>query len=378
MTKNASWPRASTAFRASPSACGSCSKLSDRSSTSQRSDATSESRRAAPHEAQAMNRRAFVTGLGAAFAMPGVGAEAQPATKASRLGIFSTGNPRSADIFQAFEQKLRELGYVDGQNLSIEFRNAEGRTERLPRIAAELAHLNLDVIVVATEPGTRAITQANPRIPIVLVSVNFDPVKLGFVRSLANPGTNITGVVFLHRELTAKRLQILKEMLPAIKRVAVLSDPIASEQLEAVEMANRSIGFTLQSLEVRNPSYDFEGAFRAAVRSRAEAVLVLTTPVIFRERSKVAQLALASRLPTSFAHREHVDAGGLMSYGPNFPDMWRLAASYVDKILKGAKPAALPLAQRTNFELVINIITAKALGLTIPPSLLLRADQVIE
>jgi putative tryptophan/tyrosine transport system substrate-binding protein len=237
-------------------------------------------------------------------------ARAQPASKSARVGIFSTGSPRTADIFQAFEQRLRELGYVDGQNFSIEFRNAEGRTERLPRIAAELAHLNLDVIVVATEPGTRAIIKANAAIPLVLVSVNFDPVKLGFVRSLATPGMNITGVVFLHRELTAKRLQILKEMLPATKRVAVLSDPIASEQLEAVEMANRSIGFTLQSLEVRNPTYDFEGAFRAAVSSRAEAMLVLTTPVIFRERSKVAQLALRNRLPTSFAHREHVDAGG--------------------------------------------------------------------
>ena len=324
-----------------------------------------------------MKRRAFVIGLGAVLAAPRE-ARAQPASKSARVGIFSTGNPRTADIYQAFEQRLRELGYVDGQNLSIEFRNAEGRTERLPRIAAELAHLNLDVIVVATEPGTRAIINANAAIPLVLVSVNFDPVKLGFVRSLATPGTNITGVVFLHRELTAKRLQILKEMLPATKRVAVLSDPIASEQLEAVEMANRSIGFTLQSLEVRNPTYDFEGAFRAAVSSRAEAMLVLTTPVIFRERSKVAQLALRNRLPTSFAHREHVDAGGLMSYGPNFPDMWRLAASYVDKILKGAKVASLPIAQPTNFELVINLKTAKALGLTVPQSLLLRADQVIE
>ena len=325
-----------------------------------------------------MDRRAFIGTLtGGLLAAPLAAAEA-PAAKGARVGILSTGNPRSANIYQALEQSLRDLGYVDGENLSIEFRYAEGRTERLPRIAAELARLNLDVIVVATELGTRALAEANAKIPIVLVSVNFDPVKLGFVRSLANPGANITGVVFLHRELTAKRLQILKEILPAIKRVAVLSDPSASEQLEAVEVANRSIGFTLQSFELRNPSYDFDGAFRAAVSSRAEAVLVLTTPVIFRERVKVAQLALKNRLPSSFAHREHVDVGGLMSYGPNFPDMWRLAASYVDKILKGARAATLPIAQPTNFELVINLKTAKALGLTIPPSLLQRADQVIE
>ena len=330
-----------------------------------------------------ISRRRFITGSVIALTPLGATAsaqeyKAQQAVKGARVGILSTGNPRSADIYQAFEERLRDLGYVDGQNLSIEFRNAEGRTERLPRLAAELVRLNVDVVVVATEAGTRAIIEVSTKTPIVLVSVNFDPVNLGFVSSLAKPGTNISGVVFLHRELTAKRLELLKEMLPAVKRVAVLSEPTASEQVSAVEIANRSIGFTLQLLEVRNPSYDFEGAFRAAVSSRAEAVLVLTTPVIFRERAKVAELALRNRLPTSFAHREHVDAGGLVSYGPNFPDMWRLAASYVDKILNGAKPATLPIAQPTKFELVISLKTAKALGLTIPPSLLLRADQVIE
>ena len=239
-----------------------------------------------------VDRRAFIGTLAGGLLAAPLAAEAQQTAKGATVGILSTGNPRSAEIYQALEQRLRDLGYVDGEHLAIEFRNAEGRTERLHRIAAELARLNLDVIVVATEPGTRALAEANANIPIVLVSVNFDPVKLGFVRSLANPGANITGVVFLHCDLTAKRLQILKEMLPAIKRVAVLSDPIASEQLEAVEVANRSIGFTLQSLELRTPSYDFDGAFRAAVSSRAEAVLVLTTPVIFRERVKVRAAGL--------------------------------------------------------------------------------------
>ena len=324
-----------------------------------------------------MDRRRFLlTSLAGAVAAP-LAVEAQP-PKRARIAILSTGNPRSAAIFQAFEQRLRELGYIEGQNLVIEFRNAEGRTERLPSIAAEFVRLNVDLVVVATDPATRAVKEASAKLPIVMVSVNYDPVKLGYVSSLARPGTNVTGVLFLHRELTGKRLELLREMLPGVKRVAVLSDPLAAEQVNAVEVANRAMGLTLQLLELRNPLYDFEGAFRDALSTRAEALLVLTTPVIFRERSKVAQLAVKNRLPTSFAHREHVEAGGLMSYGPNFPDMWRLAAAYADKILKGAKPGDLPMEQPTNFELVINLRTAKALGLTIPPSLLARADQIIE
>jgi len=324
-----------------------------------------------------MDRRDFLlASLAGTFALP-LAAEAQP-SKGARIAILSTGNPRSAAIFQAFGQRLRELGYVEGQNLAIEFRNAEGRTERLPGIAAELVRLNVDLVVVATDPATRAVREASTKIPIVMVSVNYDPVKLGYVSSLAKPGTNVTGVLFLHRELTGKRLELLKEMLPAVKRVSVLSDPLAAEQVSAVKAANQSMGLTLQLIELRDPSYDFEGAFRDAVSFRAEALLVLTTPVIFRERARVAELAVKNRLPTSFAHQEHVEAGGLMSYGPNFPDMWRLAAAYVDKILKGAKPRDLPMEQPTKFELVINLKTAKALGLTIPPSLLARADHVIE
>ena len=299
-------------------------------------------------------------------------------TRVARVGILSTGNPRSAAIFQAFEQRLRELGYAEGQNLVIEFRNAEGKTDRLPGLAAELVRLNMDVVVVATDPATRAVKEASAKTPIVMVSVNYDPVELGYIASLARPGGNITGVLFLHRELTGKRFELFKEMLPTVARVAVLSDPLAAEQLAAAKAANGSMGLKLQVIELQNPSYDFESAFRVALRSKAEELLVLTTPVIFRERSKIAQLALKNRLPTSFAHREHVDAGGLMSYGPNFDDMWRHAAVYVDKILKGAKPADLPVEQATKFELIINLKTAKALGLRIPQTLLLRADQVIE
>jgi putative tryptophan/tyrosine transport system substrate-binding protein len=313
-----------------------------------------------------IDRRDFLTALPVgllALAAP-LAAEAQP-TKVARVGILSTGNPR-------------ELGYVEGQNLAIEFRNAEGKTDRLPGLAAELVRLNVDAVVVATDPATRAVKEASAKIPIVMVSVNYDPVALGYIASLARPGTNITGVLFLHRELTGKRFAIFKEMLPTVKRVAVLSDPLAAEQLRAVEATNRSIGLKLQSIELRNPDYDLDSAFRAAVRFRAEALLVLTTPVIFRERSKIAQLGLKHRLPTSFAHREHVDAGGLMSYGPNFADMWRLAAVYVDQILRGANAAELPVQQPTKFELIINLKTAKALGLTIPQSILQQADEVIQ
>jgi putative ABC transport system substrate-binding protein len=324
-----------------------------------------------------VERRAFLGAVTGGLLAAPLAAEAQRA-KVYRIGQLSTGNPRSSPIFQAFEEKLRELGYAEDQNLVIEFRYAEGRTERLPGLAAELIRLNVDVVVVASDPATRAAKEASGKIPIVMVGVNYDPVELGYIATLARPGTNVTGVLFLHRELTAKRLELFKEMFPAVKRMAVLSDPQGIDQLSAVEAANRSMGLQLQVLELRSPSYDLESAFRAAKRSRAEALYVLTTPVLFRERSKIAQLALKDRLPTSFAHREHVDDGGLMSYGPNFNEMWRLAAVYVDRILKGAKPADLPVEQPTKYELVINLKTAKALGVTIPPSLLGRADQVIE
>jgi putative ABC transport system substrate-binding protein len=324
-----------------------------------------------------MERRTFLAMVPAGLLAAPFVADAQQA-KVYRIGILSTGNPRSTAIFQALEQRLHELGYIEGQNLAIEFRNAEGRIDRLPGLAAELVRLNVDVVIVASDPGTRAVREASAKIPIVIVSVNYDPIALGYIKSLARPGTNVTGVLFLHRELTAKRIELFKEILPTVNRVCVLSDPQGADQLRALEAANRSMGLKLQVLQLGNPSYDFESAFRIAMRARAEALYVLTTPVIFRERSTIAQLALKNRLPTSFAHREHVDAGGLMSYGPNFEDMWRLAAVFVDKILKGAKAADLPVEQPTKFELVINLKTAKALGLTIPPSVLLRADQVIE
>jgi putative tryptophan/tyrosine transport system substrate-binding protein len=303
-------------------------------------------------------------------------AQAQEA-KAYRIGYLSSANPRSAAFFQAFEQRLRELGYIEGRNFAIEFRNAEGQLDRLPGLAAELIRLNVNVIVTATAPATRAAKEATATIPILIVGINFDPVALKFVTNLARPGRNVTGLFFLHLDLMAKRFELFKEMLPTVKRVAVFSDVFTVDQLRRVELVNRSISLKLQPLELPNPP-DLVDAFKVIRRSHAEALFVLESALIYRARGDIAQLALKHRLPTSFAFREYADAGGLVTYGVNFAKMFRRAAEYIDRILKGANPGDLPVEQPTTFELVINLKTAKALGLTIPPSLLLRADQLIE
>ena len=325
-----------------------------------------------------MDRRTFIAGMsgGGLLAAP-LAAEAQRAGKVPRIGYLHVV-PRPLPFLQMLGQGLRDLGYVEDQDFAFEYRSADGKVERLPTLAADLVHLNVDLIVTSTAPAARAAKEATTTIPIVMVGVNYDPLALGYVASLARPGGNVTGLFFLHLDLLAKRLGVFKEMLPSVGRVAVLSDPLSADQLKQVEVVNRSLGFKLHPVELREPQLDVESAFRAAVRSRAEGLFVLETVNIFRERSQIAQLALKHRLPSSFAFREYVDAGGLASYGVNFPDMGRRAAIYVDRILKGAKPADLPVEQATTFELVINLKTAKALGLTIPPSLLQRADQVIE
>jgi putative tryptophan/tyrosine transport system substrate-binding protein len=325
-----------------------------------------------------ITRRVFVGSLTGGLVAAPFAAEAQAVGKVYRVGILSTANPRSASIFQAFEQRLRELGYVEGQNLAVEFRYAEGKVDRLPGFVAELIRLNVNVIVTTTDPATRAAKGATTNIPIVMLAINYDPVALGYIAGLARPGANVTGLFFQHRELTAKRFGLFKEMLPTARRVTILTDSLTVDQLKAVEAANRSVGLKLQLLELRNPPYDFESVFRVVTRSGAEALFVLESPFIFRERTQIAQLGLRNRLPTSFAFREYVGVGGLTSYGVNFLDMWRRAAEYTDKVLKGAKPGDLPVEQATKFELVINLKTAKALGLTIPPSLLLRADEIIQ
>ena len=320
-----------------------------------------------------MRRREFIATLAGAAAWP-LSARAQG--KIARIGMLSTANPRSAPFIQAFEQRLRELGYIDDQNIKIEFRNSEGEVDRLPALASELVGLNLDLIVTATDPATRAVKAATTRIPILMVAINYDPIALGYIDSIARPGANVTGLFFQHLDLLAKRFGLFKEMLPAVRRVAVLSDSFTADQLKQVQASNQSIGFELRPIELEN--YDFENAFRVATQSRAEAFFVLESAPIFRGRATIARLALESRLPTSFAFRDYVEAGGLVAYGVDISTMYRRAAEYADRILHGAKPADLPVEQSTRFNLVINLKTAKAIGVDIPPTLLARADEVIE
>jgi len=301
---------------------------------------------------------------------------AQQAAKVWRVGILVVANPR---LYDGFVDELRKFGYVDGQNLALEFRNAEGKYERLPTLAAELVHARVDVILAAGgESSLRAARQATTTIPVVIVAIDYDPLALRYVASLARPGGNVTGVFLQQIELTTKRMELLKATLPNLTRVAILGDASAADQFKAAKAAARSLGFRVQFLESRNPPDDFRGAFATAVKDHAGAVFVVTTAVLFRERAQIAQLALNNRLPAIFAFREFADAGGLMSYGANLGELVRRAAPFVDKILKGTKPADLPVEQPTKFELVINLKTAKALGLTIPQSILVRADELIQ
>ncbi len=310
-------------------------------------------------------------------------AEAQQAGKVYRIGFLQSSPPAIpgvASLLEAFRQGLREGGWVEGQNILIEYRFTEGRVERYPSLAAELVSLKVDLIVAASSLGAHAAKQATTTIPIVMVYV-FDPVGLGVVASLARPGGNVTGVAFVAGpEIAGKYLELLKEAVPKVSRVAVLSNPDSPASpvlLRETEAAAQALAVKLQLLEVRSPN-ELEGAFAAMTRERAGALLVLPHPFTFYHAKRIADLAAKSRLPVMYPFRESVEAGGLMAYAANAPDMYRRAATFVDKILKGAKPADLPVEQPTKFELVINLKTAKALGLTIPRSVLIRADEVIE
>ena len=313
-------------------------------------------------------------------------AEAQQPAKVPRIGFLGTlpTNP----YYEALRQGLQEFGYVEGQNIAIERRYSEGKAERLPDLAAELVRLKVDVILVdACGAPLNAASKATSAIPIVVAACNDDLVATGLISSLARPGGNITGLSELTPELGAKRLQLLKEAVPKVRRVAVLWNPTYSERFSAsfrfwssdwveVRAAAQVLGVTLQPVEIRGPD-DFDTAFSAMTKERAEALIAFSDPVIVLHRRRIADLAAKSRLPSMYASIEVVDAGGLMFYGPSNSDMFRRAAVYVGKILKGAKPADLPMEQPTKFELVINLKTAKALGLTIPQSLLRRVDEVI-
>jgi putative ABC transport system substrate-binding protein len=326
-------------------------------------------------------RWALVVTLALAFLLAPLAGEAQQTTNVPRIGhLFLQPWSVTGHLRDAFRQGLRELGYVEGQNIVIEFRNAEGRLERLPALAAELVGLKVNVIVAAPEVCIQAAKQATRTIPIVM-ALSDDPVARGFVASLARPGGNITGLSSLAPELAGKRLQLLREVIPTLSRVAALSEADSPSQpaaLREMEAAARALGVQLQSLLVRGPTPDFESAFRAAMSGHASALVNIGGPLAFSHRTRIVDLAAKNRLPVIYGPREYVNVGGLMSYGAALSDLHRRAATYVDKILKGAKPADLPVEQPTKFELAINLKTAKALGLTIPASVLLRADHVID
>jgi putative ABC transport system substrate-binding protein len=326
-----------------------------------------------------MDRRAFISGITVGFLAAPLAAEAQPG-KVHRIGYLSSG-PSTSNLYRgAFQQNLRELGWVEGQNIVTDYRFAEGRLDRLPDLAAELVRLKVDVIVASPTPAAVAAKNATGTIPIVAWGLG-DPVGLGLVASLARPGGNITGVSYsVGMDTFGKGLELLREAIPNVRRVAVLSNPANPAHrlaIDNVKRAARSLGLQLQLLEARGPN-EFDAAFAAMAKERVAAVLVLADGVFVFQRAPLAELAVKNRLPSMHGTRENAEAGGLMSYGPSNLDALRRAASFVDKVLKGANPADLPIEQPTKFELVINLKTAKALGLTIPPSLLQRADQVIE
>jgi len=310
----------------------------------------------------------------------GVIAEAQQPTKVPRIGFLSTNSLSSvAARTESFRQGLRELGYVEGKNITIEWRDAEGKLDRLSERAVELVRLKVDVIVTAAPAPTRATKEATVTIPIVMAFDN-DPVGNGFVASLARPGGNITGLSTYYPETTGKQLELLKEIVPNLSRVAVLGTstvPGNEQTLKETELVARALGVKLQYLEIQDPQ-NIENVFRAASKGRAGAVLVLSSPVATFQRTQIAEMAAKSRLPAIYPQSDHVDAGGLIFYGPSIADLYRRAATYVDKILKGAKPADLPVEQPKKFELIINLKAAKQIGLTIPPNVLARADKVIK
>ncbi len=306
-------------------------------------------------------------------------AEAQQAGKIARIGFLHYGSPGASLEVDAFRQGLRELGYIDGQNIAIEYRFASGRVERLPELAAELVRLKVDVIVTPTTPASLAAKQATSTIPIVFVAVA-DAVGAGLIASFARPGGNITGLASISAELGGKRLELLKQVASKASRVAVLYNPGDRANvlmLKDMQESAPALGLTLHPLEVRGPG-EFEDAFAAMTRARTHALFGSAGVLTFEHRKTLVDLAAKNRIPAMWGHRQFVDAGGLMSYAVNWYDQLRRAATYVEKILKGAKPGDLPVEQPTKFELDINLKAAKAIGLTIPPSLLQRADEIIQ
>jgi len=329
-----------------------------------------------------MPRRAFLAAITGALLAAPLAAQAE-SEKVPRIGVFLyTAAPRpgqSNQLLEAFRGGLRNLGYVEGQNVILEYRWAGGSNQRAAELAAELAHLDVAVIIAGGTPATQEAKAATATIPIVMTGVG-DPIGSGIVASLARPGGNVTGLSLLDTELDGKRIELLKEAVPGLTRIAMLwspNDPGMTLAFGRVEVACHTLQLALQSLAIRDPA-EVPGTLQAAETGRPQALIVTAQPFTIRHQAEILNVVTKMRLPAMYTDRRFVDAGGLMAYGPSLVDVYRRAATYVDRLLKGAKPADLPVEQPTKFELVINLKTAKALGLTIPPSLLQRADQVIE
>ena len=323
-----------------------------------------------------MRRREFIALLGGAAAAWPVAGRAQQAKKTPRIGVLWPNPPATFDFMR---QGLKDFGYVEGQNINFEFRWAEGRLDQLPELAAELVRLQVDVIVTLAPQATLAAKGATQTIPIVFVAMG-DPLASGVVASLARPGANLTGTTRMISEMSAKHAELLKEAVPSLAKLAVLWNPTNSSHrpaLQAADAAARSLSLQVHPLEVRSPA-ELDSIFAAIVRERADGVLFIADPIFFIQLKRMVDLVASNRLPAICNFTEFPKLGGLMGYAPSLPDEFRHAASHIDKILKGAKPADLPVEQPTRFQLVINLKTAKALGITMPPQLLARADEVIE
>ena len=326
-----------------------------------------------------MRRREFITLLGGAAAWP-LAAGAEQGGKVARIGTFTVfDNPVTGAAYRVFLEELRKLGFSDGQNLVVEWRPANQESPALAAAAAEIVRANADLIFA---PGTEAVLQAaiaaSSTIPIVIVAINYDPIARGYVKSLAQPGGNVSGVVLRQTELAEKQVELLTQAFPDRTRIAVLWDSFTADQFGAAERLAKSLHLEVRSLKLENPPYDFDAAFQALADGGPTMLLVLSSPFFARSNRHIAELAIRHRVPAMYIFRGYVEAGGLMSYGADIVAMYRQSAAHVAKILKGAKPADLPVEQPTKFELVVNLKTAKAIGIELPTAILLRADEVIE
>jgi len=326
-----------------------------------------------------MKRREFITVLGGAAAAWPLAAHAQQPAKQPTIGFLGSSTPSAmSQWIAAFVQRLRDLGWIEGHTVAIEYRWAEGRSSRAAEIAAEFVRLKVDVIVTYATSPVLAAKRATSVIPIVFAAAN-DPVGAGLVASLARPDGNVTGLSVQQTDVAGKRLELLREVVPGLRRLAIMANignPGAVLEMGEAQVAARTLGLEVTTIEIRRGE-DIEPGFNA-LKGQAEALYVCTDPLVITNRARIQTSAMGARLPTIYNSREHVETGGLMSYGPNFLDQWRRTAEIVDKILRGAKPGDIPVEQPTKFDLVLNLTTAKALGLTIPPTLLARADEVIE